>query len=316
MERHPEEVALRVVGAEGRRPSRAGRHGVLRLRGQLHLLMALPAFLLFAVFFLYPLVRSVGLSLTDWSGLGRARFVGLANFGAFFTDARALGDVKTTVLFALGSAPLLNLFGLLYALLLNDGFRGRGVARAAVYLPAVISPLIMGYLWYYLLQPYRGLLAQALAGAGVHATVNWLAHPGSALAALVLVNVWQYVGMTMIVYLAGLKSIPPEMYEASRIEGAGRWDTLRFVTLPLLAPALRVNIVTNIIGSLSVFDVIVSLTDGGPGYATESLSIYILRMVYGSQTGYSTAVALILFAIILVPVVISLRLMRRAQYDI
>ncbi len=106
------------------------------------------------------------------------------------------------------------------------------------------------------------------------------------------------------------------MYEASRIEGAGRLATLRYVTLPLLAPAIRVNVVTNIIGSLSVFDVIVSLTDGGPGYSTESLSIYILRMVYGSQTGYSTAVAMILFAIILVPVVIALRLMRRAQYEL
>jgi raffinose/stachyose/melibiose transport system permease protein len=316
MERFPEEVALGTGPAARGRLSPRGHLSLRRLAGQWHLRMALPAFLLFALFFLYPLARSIGLSLTDWNGIGKATFVGLRNFGAFFTDARALGDVKTTVLFALGSAPLLNLFGLLYALLLSEGFRGRGFARAVVYLPAVISPLIMGYLWYYLLQPYRGLLAGALAGAGMHATVNWLARPGSALVVLVLVNVWQYVGMTMIVYLAGLKSIPTEMYEASRIEGAGRWATLRYVTLPLLAPAIRVNVVTNIIGSLSVFDVIVSLTDGGPGYATESLSIYILRMVYGSQTGYSTAVAMILFAIILVPVVISLRLMRRAQYEL
>lgn len=310
MERNAE-VGSPAVGL-----SRRGRLPRLRIAGQWHLWMALPAFLLFSMFFLYPLARSIGLSLTDWSGIGRPRFIGLGNFASFFTDPRALGDVKTTVLFAIGSAPLLNLFGLLYALLLSDGFRGRGIARAAVYLPAVISPLIMGYLWYYLLQPYRGLLAAAIAGVGLHSTVNWLARPGSALVVLILVNVWQYVGMTMIVYLAGLKSIPPEMYEASRIEGAGRLATLRYVTLPLLAPAIRVNVVTNIIGSLSVFDVIVSLTDGGPGYATESLSIYILRMVYGSQTGYSTAVAMILFAIILVPVVVALRLMRRAQYEL
>ncbi len=311
MERFTEKVAPLAAG-----PSRRGRLARRGFGGQWHLFMALPAFLLFSLFFLYPLARSIGLSLTDWNGIGTPVFVGLGNFAAFFNDARALGDVRTTVLFALGSAPLLNLFGLLYALLLSEGFRGRGVARAVVYLPAVISPLIMGYLWYFLLQPYRGLLATVLSGAGARVTLNWLARPGSALVVLVLVNVWQYVGMTMIVYLAGLKSIPPEMYEASRIEGAGRAATLRYVTLPLLAPAIRVNVVTNIIGSLSVFDVIVSLTDGGPGYASESLSYYILRMVYGSQTGYSTAVAMILFIIILVPVVVVLRLMRRAQYEL
>jgi raffinose/stachyose/melibiose transport system permease protein len=316
VERSGRTSARLAAGRHGAGPGSRGRLSLRRLGGQAHLYMALPAFLLFSLFFLYPLGRSIGLSLTDWNGIGRPVFIGIRNFVAFFTDARALGDVKTTVFFALGSAPLLNLFGLLYALLLGEGFRGRGFARAVVYMPAVISPLIMGFLWYYLLQPYRGLLAGALAAAGMPVAVNWLARPGSALVVLVLVNVWQYVGITMVVYLAGLKSIPPEMYEASRLEGAGGGQTLRFVTLPLLAPAIRVNVVTNIIGSLSVFDVIVSLTDGGPGYATESLSLYILRMVYGSQTGYSTAVALILFAIILVPVVVSLRLMRRAQYEL
>jgi len=115
----------------------------------------------------------------------------------------------------------------------------------------------------------------------------------------------------MIIYLAGLQSIPSELAEAAKIDGANSWQRFWRVTVPMLMPAIRINVVTNIIGSLSVFDVIMSLTEGGPGYATESLSIYIMRMCYGSRTGYSTAVAMILFFIILIPVLISMRLTRQ-----
>ena len=277
--------------------------------------MALPAFILFCIFFIYPLFQSIGLSLTDWNGFSKPTFIGIRNFITFFNDSRALNDIKVTVLFALGSAPLLNIFGLVYALLLDKEFKGKTVVRAIVYLPAVISPLIMGYLWYFILQPQRGVLFTVLSQAGWVISGNWLGKSGPALVVLVMVNVWQYVGMTMIIYLAGLQTIPPEMYEASKIEGAGYWATLRYVTLPLLLPSIKINVITNIIGSLSVFEIIIALTDGGPGYATESLSIYILRMVHGSFTGYSTAVALILFFIILIPVLLSLKVMKRMEFE-
>ena len=114
----------------------------------------------------------------------------------------------------------------------------------------------------------------------------------------------------MVIYLAGLQSISEDLYESARIDGAGSWQLFRYITMPLLMPSIRINIVTNIIGSLSVFDIVMSLTSGGPGYSTETLSIYIMRMCYGSKTGYSTAVALILFVIILVPVIVSMRLTR------
>lgn len=288
-----------------------------RIGANLHKFMALPAVILFGVFFVYPLLRGIGLSLTDWDGISAPRFIGLRNFVDFFRDDRALNDVKNTVLFALGSAPLLNIFGLLYALLLDRNFRGKSLARTIVYLPAIISPLIMGYIWYFILQPERGFLHKVLESLNVSFLGdNWLASGNTALAVLVLVNVWQYVGMTMVIYLAGLQSIPVEMFEASKIDGAGYFVTLRYVTLPLLAPAIKINVVTNIIGSLSVFEVIMALTEGGPGYSTESLSIYIMRMCYGNFTGYSTAVAIILFFIILLPVVTYLRLAKSREVEI
>lgn len=275
--------------------------------------MALPAFLLFSLFFLYPLFRGAGLSLTNWDGFSSPEFIGFRNFISFFSDERALGDVNNTVLFALGSAPLLNLSGLLLALLLNRNFVGRNTARATLYLPAVISPMIMGSIWYLLLQPRRGLLAVILGKIGFASTYNWMLSGNTALFVIVLVNVWQYAGMTMIIYLAGLQAIPEDHYEASAVEGATRFQVFRHVVFPQLIPSLKINIITNIIGSLSVFDVILALTDGGPGYDTESLSIYIMRMSYGNKTGYSTAVAMILFFIILIPVLIALRIFNKVE---
>jgi len=277
----------------------------------LHTFMAVPAFLLFTLFFIYPLTRGINMSLSDWDGLSPAKFIGFQNFIDFFTDDRAISDIKTTVLFALISAPLLNIIGLLYALLMNEKFRGKSVARVIIYLPAIISPLIMGYIWYFLLQPERGFLYHALDLVGLSSLLgNWMGKYSAAMLVLVLVNVWQYAGMSMVIYLAGLQSISEDLYESARIDGAGSWQLFRYITMPLLMPSIRINIVTNIIGSLSVFDIVMSLTSGGPGYSTETLSIYIMRMCYGSKTGYSTAVALILFVIILVPVIVSMRLTR------
>ena len=272
--------------------------------------MSLPALLLYGLFFVYPLLKGIGMSLTDWDGMGEAQFVGFANFTRFFQDARAMGDIRTTLIFAAGSAILLNLVGLGYAFLMEK----RSLARVIIYLPAIISPLIMGYIWYFLLQPGRGFLYYAARQLGTAFFLGkWMSSYPATMAVLIFVNVWQYAGMTMIIYLAGLKSISGDIREAAVMDGANAWQRFTRVTLPLLMPSIRINVVTNIIGSLSVFDIIMALTEGGPGYSTESLSIYIMRMCYGSRTGYSTAVAMILFLIILLPVLISLRLTREKE---
>lgn len=284
---------------------------------KLHYLMVLPAIMLFSVFFIYPLFRGIGLSLTDYNSISAPHFVGIKNFINFFKDDRAINDVKNTIFFAIACAPLLNIFGLIYALILDRNFKGKSIVRAIVYLPAVISPLIMGYIWYFILQPDRGYLVVVSKALNMGAfSNNWLSNRYLALWVLVIVNVWQFVGMTMVIYLAGLQSIPVEMYEATKIDGAGYFQTLWYVTLPLMINSIEINVITNIIGSLSVFEIIMALTEGGPGYSTESLSIYIMRMCYGSYTGYSTAVAIILFLLILGPVLIALRLMKSKEYEV
>lgn len=270
-------------------------------------LMSVPAAILYGTFFIIPLMQGIGLSFTDWDGMGQSTFIGFSNYINFFSDSRALGDIKTTVIFALGSALLLNLVGLAYALLMKNKFKYQGLVRVMIYLPSIISPLIMGYIWYFLLQPGRGFIYRAAEVFNNPISWNWMDKYSSTIIILVLVNVWQYSGMTMIIYLAGLQSIGKEMYESAHIDGATKLQIFNKITIPLLIPSIRINVVTNIIGSLSVFDIIMSLTEGGPGYSTESLSIYIMRMCYGNKTGYSTAVAMILFVLILIPVIFSFK---------
>ena len=174
----------------------------------------------------------------------------------------------------------------------------------------------MGYIWYFILQPQRGIFSTIAASLNLGiADANWLGDRYTALIVLVLVNVWQYVGITMIIYLAGLQAVPVEVMEAAKIDGASYFGTLRRIIIPLITPAIKINVITNIIGSLSVFEIIIALTGGGPGYNTESLSIYILRMVSGNFAGYSTAVAVILFFIILIPVVLFLRWIRSKEVE-
>ena len=207
--------------------------------------LSLPALMLYGMFFVYPLLRGVGMSLTDWDGMGQANFVGLKNFIDFFSDERAMHDIKTTLLFAVGSAALLNLVGLCYALLMNRDFRGRSIVRVIIYLPAIISQLIMGYIWYFLLQPGRGFLYYAFQQLGWPDLIgNWvLTYPKSMLV-LILVNVWQFAGMTMIIYLAGLQSIPGELLEAATIDGATPWQRFTRVTLPLHMTEISIKIQT------------------------------------------------------------------------
>ena len=125
-----------------------------KIISKLHYLMIFPAFILFCIFFIYPLLKGIGLSLTDYNGMTKPNFIGIKNFINFFSDKRAIRDVGNTIFFAIGSAPLLNILGFIYALLLDTKFKGKTLVRTIVYLPAVISPLIMGYIWYFILQTY------------------------------------------------------------------------------------------------------------------------------------------------------------------
>lgn len=292
----------------------------MRLRekifSKLHFAMIWPATALFLLFFVFPFFSGVGISLTNWNGFGTPKFIGLKNFASFFQDPRALHALYITLLFGIVSPILMNIFGVLYALLLDCGLRFSNFVRAIVYSPAVISSLIMGYIWMLIIKPETGTLHQILQSLGFGAFYPDLLSDGTrAIWTIILVNSWQYIGGSMIVYLAGLQTIPQEVKESAVVDGCGPVSGFFRITLPLLIPAVRINVILNLIGCFSVFDIIMALTSGGPGYSTESMSIFIYRMCYGSSTGYSTAVSLILFIFILVPVAVSTILLRKKEVE-
>lgn len=278
------------------------RMGRLRTgRGGLINLLYLPAVLLFLVFTVYPLVTGVGLSFTDWDGYSQDKaFVALQNYLRLFQDDTFRLVLLNTFGYGIGSTVLQQLLGLALAVALDRPFRGRAAARAIIYLPVLVSPVIMGTMYYLLFQYNQGAFNDIVVLFG-GARVAWLSNQSAAVAIIVVVNSLQFVGISMIIYLAGLQTISTSYYEAAMLDGAGAWQRFTGITLPLLQPAFATSIVLNLIGGLKLFDVIKVMTGGGPGYTTNSVSTLIGITYFDSQSaGYASAMGIVLFVIIAV----------------
>lgn len=205
-----------------------------------------------------------------------------------------------------------NFLGLLLALLLNNAYlKGRNLFRTIMFLPYVIAPVVIGYLFTAIYNPNQGILNEALRTIGLGSLAkDWLNDPSTALFSTILTDVWRTTGFSMVIYLAGLQSIPPDLYESADIDGANSFWKLTNVTLPLLAPSVTINVVLALIGTMKVFVMILVLTNGGPGYATEVMNTYIMSTfslgLYGSGTAANIILSLII-TIIGLPVLLFLR---------
>jgi raffinose/stachyose/melibiose transport system permease protein len=256
-----------------------------------------PALLVYAVVTLYPSLAGVYYAFTDWTGIGGKSFVGLHNFSKLFSDDRASGSLRNTLLLTVAVVVFQTGIGLLLALGVHAKIRSRMLLRVIFFSPVVVSPVMVAFLWKYIYNPQpdaglNGILGAVGLGGLRH---DWLGDPSFALWSVVAMVVWQYAGYSMVIFLAGLEGIPRELSEAAMIDGAGAFGRFRYVTWPLLAPALTVNVMLSTIGGLKLFDQVFAATDGGPGYSTETLStvLYKEAFVYG-HFGYSTAIALVL----------------------
>ncbi|MCO6003829.1 sugar ABC transporter permease [Actinoallomurus purpureus] len=256
-----------------------------------------PALLVYAAVVLYPSLSGVMYAFTDWSGIGGKSFNGLANFRALFHDERAVGALKNTLLLTVAIVVVQNGIGLLLALGVHARIRSRTVLRVIFFAPAVVSPVMVAFLWKYVYNPdpHAGLngLLGAIGLGGLRQ--DWLGDPSLAVWSVAGMVVWQYAGYSMVIFLAGLEGVPADLHEAAMIDGAGRFQRFRYITWPLLAPALTINVMLSTIGGLKLFDQVYAATGGGPGYASETLStvLYKQAFVYG-KFGYSTAIALVL----------------------
>lgn len=263
------------------------------------LLFLLPGLAFYLVFVLLPIVQGAYYSLFRWNGLQPLTdFVGLDNY-ARALGAPVFGQAVGHNLLIIGLSLGLQIpFSLALALFLNGHFPGRTVFRLIFFLPYVISEVITGILFYLLLQP-DGVVNAVLASIGLGGLQrDWFGDLGLVMFTLFLVISWKYFGFHMIILLAGLQGIPAEIEEAARIDGAGRWQVFRHVTLPLLGPTLRVSAFLSIIGSLQLFDIVWATTRGGPVHASETMATYMIDVGFvRQQMGFASAVSVILFGL-------------------
>jgi raffinose/stachyose/melibiose transport system permease protein len=296
-------------------PSRWSRVRRRRRATEPSVLFALPALAVYLLIVVYPSLAGAVYAFTDWKGLAGVpvEFVGLDNFRQIFTDDQSFSALKNTLYLTAFIAIVQNGIGLLLALGVHTAIKSRNLLRVILFAPAVISPVVIAFLWKYLFNPEPDSGINAVLGfvglGGLQQ--DWLGNEEIALWAVGMTVVWQYAGYSMVIFLAGLQNVPRELLEAAEVDGAGRWRRFRHITFPLLAPALTINLMLSTIGGLKLFDQVFAITGGGPGYATETLStlIYKQAFVFGSF-GYSTALALVLAIIVAAISLVQLQVLR------
>jgi ABC-type sugar transport system permease subunit len=283
------------------------------------LLFILPSFILYSLFVIAPTLSSVYLSFTSWDGVSSdIRYIGFANFVEIWHSDRVHNALKNTLLMTVVLVILENVTAIVLAMLVDQVRWFRNLFRSVFYFPVLLSGIVMGFVWTIILNYNFGVINQLLSLLGLDSLiVDWLGNPKYAMISIILSTVWKSAGYYMIIYLAGLQSIPADLSEAASIDGANRWEQFRHITFPLLAGAMTVCSVLSMISSLKIFDQIAVMTDGGPGFATETLTYIIYKVGFGEmRQGFGTAMALVLFLIILVVTVVQVKFLRKREVQL
>lgn len=277
-----------------------------------YLLVIIPALILFFTFHTYPALQGLFYSMTDWPGYGDWNFVGLKNFFNVFQDDRVLDAYGFTFQFAIVSTIFVNIISLIIALGLNSKIKFRKTLRAIYFIPYILSVLIVGFIFNYIFTYLVPMVGQAL---GIDfLSKNILGNPDLAWIGIVFVTVWQGVAFNTVLYLAGLVTIPQDIYEAATIDGANFWQRFWKITLPLIVPFVTINLVVSMKNYLMVYDQIMAMTGGGPGTSTESVSVLIYRSGFmGGEFAYQSANSIIFFVVILVVSIMQIKLLERRE---
>jgi multiple sugar transport system permease protein len=267
----------------------------------------------FLAFSLLPVLASLGLSFFDWKLLQGPKFVGLANVFRLFDDPLFWQTFTNSTYFVVGYVPLITVLAFFLAVGLNRPLRGIGLLRGMYFLPSVTLLVSVAMVWHWMLDPQAGLINFVLHVLGLPAP-EWLASSTWAMPTLIMVAVWQDVGYFAVVYLAGLQGIPSVFYEAAEIDGAGAWQKLRHITVPLISPTTFFVIVTSVLAGWQVFALPFLMTQGGPANSTNTLLLYIYQQAFTSlRMGYASVMAWFLFILIFVVTLIQWRFIGRGD---
>ena len=274
-------------------------------------LWVLPALLVYGIFKLYPLVSGLHMSLLRWDGIADPKYIGLRNFEKIFRDEMTATVLMNNVHYAVGTVVGKIALSLFLAILLHQALRGRTFYRTSLFMPVVMSFVVVGVLWSWLFNPQFGLINSLLRGLGLDVLVqDWLGDAAVALNSLILVDIWKWYGFHMVIFLAGLQTIPDELYEAARIDGASVWQQFLHVTLPMLNPVMIVNVTISLMGAFNVFDIPFIMTGGGPANTTNVMALHIyIRGFKFYRFGFSAALSYVLLVIVTLVAAIQLKLM-------
>lgn len=286
-----------------------GDHGWRRVRTVTGFI--LPSLVPLLAFTIVPMLWSVGISFTEWNLLRPAELVGFDNYAALISDPAFHRALRNTVVYIAGYLPLAFVGGLGIALLLDKGISGLAFFRSVYFLPVVTSWVVVAIVWRWLLQPQGGIINYLLGIVGIDGP-GWWTSPTWAMPSVIIASAWKDLGFIMVIFLAGLKNISTDLYEAARVDGANWWHQFRQITLPLLSPSSLFVVVIALIGGFQVFDQVFVMTGGGPAGA----SVVVVEQIYTNafrfgRMGYAAAMSWALFALILAVTIIQLRTQRR-----
>jgi multiple sugar transport system permease protein len=275
----------------------------------------LPDVIGLAVFVALPIVGAFYISFHDWTGIGVKHWSGIENYQTLLHDKAFLQSLKVTAIYTFSFVPLLFTISLALALLVNQGLKLTGLLRTAFFAPYMVSLVVASVVWSFMLQDPAGALNAIIGWFGVEPQA-WLGSTRLALVSVILVTLWQGVGYSMIIFLAGLQDIPAVYYEAARVDGAGAWRRFRSITFPLLKRTSVFVSVISFISAFQLFDPIFVMTQGGPANATTTTVYYVYQQAFQFlQLGYASALSVVLFAIIVVFSLLQLRLFRDEADD-
>ncbi|MEQ3191238.1 sugar ABC transporter permease [Enterocloster aldenensis] len=271
-----------------------------------YLLLVLPGFIIFTIGLILPLLLSFRYSVTSWDGISPEKvFVGFRNYMDLFQDANFRSAWWFTIKFTIGNTLIQNAAALLFAVALDSGIRCKKIYRAAFFIPCLISAVIVGFVW---LKMFSNVLPAVNDWLGTNFNFMLFGSGKTVLWGLLIANNWQWIGYWMLIYLAGLQSVPSDLYEAAKVDGAGAVKRFFNVTIPMLAPAITICVVGITTGSLKVYDLLVSSTKGGPGRASTSV-IYqtYATAINGRQYGYGSAMTVTLVVALLLVALIQVK---------
>lgn len=303
--------------AETRRSNPAQYSWRRRLRWLGPYVWLLPALIAYAIFKLAPLVAGLWLALIEWDGITPPEFIGLRNFRRMLTDQELVSALGHNLQYAVGTVAGKIVLSLLLALLLNQALRGRAFYRMSLFMPVVMSFVVVGILWSWMYNDQLGLVNSLFRALGLDfLALDWLGNTRVALWSLIVVDIWKWYGFHMVIFLAGLQAIPTELYDAARVDGATRTRQLTSITLPLLMPVMLVNVLVALMGALNAFDIPYVMTQGGPVNSTNVLALEVYQQAFEfNNFGYSSALSYVLLVLVTVAAVGVLWRMPRDGMD-